>query len=51
MRLWPAHEIEYLLRYGIVLFWHNIVYLDVFMAMVSPSDQRVSLKFENYIYL
>ena len=34
MRLWLAHEIEYSLRYGIVLFPRDIIILDVILAMI-----------------
>ena len=36
--LWPPYEIEYWTIYGIVLFWHDVMDLDVFLAMVRPSE-------------
>jgi hypothetical protein len=46
MRLWPPRGIEYWPRYSIVLFWRDIVDLDVFWAMVRPSTEDVVSNFK-----
>ena len=46
MRLWPPRGIKYGPRHGIVLCRHNIINLDLFLAIVQLSDRRLSLKIE-----